>query len=169
MTLRLPTSGARISAAYAAGSRLALKKVMDATPHRPVVLISDDEPLMVSALAREARRHGLHFISDTSSEHVHELALRHRPEVIILDINQHIDGRDLLSRLKKDPNTRDCRVIVLTAIEDQFTRTLCLELGADDYETKPVDSTFMTRVARLARAAAARQSRPSQPKPPQSA
>jgi two-component system, OmpR family, response regulator AdeR len=128
---------------------------MDATPRPPIVLISDDEPLMVSALAREARRYGLHFISDTSSEHVHELARRHRPEVIILDINQPVDGRDLLSRLKKDPATRDCRVIVLSATEDQFTRTLCLELGADDYQTKPVDCTFMIRIARLARATAA--------------
>jgi two-component system, OmpR family, response regulator AdeR len=140
-----------------------------ATSRHPVILISDDEPLMVSALAREARRHGLHFISDTSSEHVHELAQRHRPDVIILDINQNIDGRDLLSRLKKDPITRDCRVIVLTAIEDQFTRTLCLELGAHDYQTKPVDSTFMIRVARLARETAAQHPRASTAKPPQSA
>jgi DNA-binding response OmpR family regulator len=126
---------------------------MESTPRLPVILISDDEPLMVSALAREARRQGLHFITDTSSEHVHDLAVRHHPEVIILDINQRIDGRDLLSRLKKDPATKNCRVIVLTAIEDQFTRALCMQLGADDYQTKPIDSTFMVRVARLARAA----------------
>jgi two-component system, OmpR family, response regulator AdeR len=142
---------------------------MEATSKHPVILISDDEPLMVSALAREARRHGLHFISDTSSEHVHELAQRHRPDVIILDINQHIDGRDLLSQLKRDPITRDCRVIMLSAVEDQFTRTLCLELGADDYQTKPVDSMFMARVARLAHAVAAQNPRASAPKPPQSA
>ena len=127
---------------------------MESAPRLPVILISDDEPLMVSALAREARRQGLHFITDTSSEHVIDLARRHRPEVIILDINQRIDGRDLLSRLKKDPATRNSRVIVLTAIEDQFTRALCLQLGADDYQTKPIDSTFMQRVARLARSAA---------------
>jgi DNA-binding response OmpR family regulator len=127
---------------------------MESAPRLPVILISDDEPLMVSALAREARRQGLHFITDTSSEHVHELARRHRPEVIILDINQRIDGRDLLSRLKRDPATSNCRVIVLTAIEDQFTRALCMKLGADEYQTKPIDSTFMQRVARLARASA---------------
>jgi CheY-like chemotaxis protein len=116
----------------------------------PVVLISDDEPLVVSALAREGKRSGLTCITDTTSERVLELARLHRPAVIILDINQHQDGRDLLARLKQDPETRDCRVIILTGVEDQYTRHVCFELGADDYEVKPVDATFMHRVARLA-------------------
>ncbi len=119
----------------------------------PTVLISDDEPLVVSALAREAKRSGLVCVSDTTSEHVLELARKHRPAVIILDINQHQDGRDLLAQLKKDPVTRDCKVIMLSGVEDQFTRHVCFELGADDYEVKPCDPTFMTRIARLAAAA----------------
>ncbi|AFE08067.1 response regulator [Corallococcus sp. AB004] len=119
----------------------------------PTVLISDDEPLVVSALAREAKRSGLVCVSDTTSEHVMELARKHRPAVIILDINQHQDGRDLLAQLKKDPVTRDCKVIMLSGVEDQFTRHVCFELGADDYEVKPCDPTFMTRIARMAAAA----------------
>ncbi|ATB43127.1 hypothetical protein CYFUS_008607 [Cystobacter fuscus] len=116
----------------------------------PVVLISDDEPLVVSALAREARRTGLTSVADTTSRHVMELARRHRPAVIILDIHQHEDGRDLLAQLKQDPQTRDCKVIILSGVEDQFTRHVCFELGADAYEVKPFDHTFMTRVARMA-------------------
>ncbi|RKG72302.1 response regulator [Corallococcus exercitus] len=119
----------------------------------PTVLISDDEPLVVSALAREAKRSGLVCVSDTTSEHVLELARKHRPAVIILDINQHQDGRDLLAQLKKDPVTRDSKVIMLSGVEDQFTRHVCFELGADDYEVKPCDPTFMARIARLAAAA----------------
>ncbi|MBU8895376.1 response regulator [Corallococcus sp. H22C18031201] len=116
----------------------------------PVILISDDEPLIVSALAREARRSGLTCVSDTTSERVLELARQHHPAVIILDINQHQDGRDLLAQLKQDPLTRDCKVIILSGVEDQFTRHVCFELGADDYEVKPFDPTFITRIARLA-------------------
>lgn len=123
----------------------------------PVVLISDDEPLVVSALAREAKRTGLTCITDTTSERVLELARQHRPAVIILDLNQHQDGRDLLAQLKADPETRDCRVIILTGVEDQYTRHVCFDLGADGYEVKPVDSTFMHRVARLAAASRAPQ------------
>ncbi len=105
---------------------------------------------MVSALVREARRSGLISVSDTTSEHVLELARKHRPAVIILDIHQNLDGRDLLAQLKKDPETRDCKVIMLSGVEDQYTRHVCFKLGADAYELKPFDQTFMTRVARLA-------------------
>ncbi|QRK09349.1 response regulator [Archangium violaceum] len=116
----------------------------------PVVLISDDEPLVVSALSREARRSGLSSVADTTSHHVLELARKYRPAVIILDIHQNQDGRDLLARLKQDPETRECKVIILSGVEDQFTRHVCFELGADAYEVKPFDHTFMTRVARMA-------------------
>jgi two-component system response regulator AdeR len=116
----------------------------------PVVLIADDEPLVVSALAREARRSGLASVADTTSERVLELARKHRPAVIILDLHQHQDGRDLLAQLKQDPDTRECKVIILSGVEDQFTRHVCFELGAEAYEVKPFDHTFMTRVARMA-------------------
>lgn len=116
----------------------------------PIVLISDDEPHVVSALAREARRSGLTSVADTTSQRVLELARQHRPAVIILDIHQHADGRDLLAQLKQDPLTRDCKVVILSGVEDQFTRHVCFQLGAEAYEVKPFDHTFMMRVARMA-------------------
>lgn len=116
---------------------------------KPVVLISDDEPMLVSALAREARRVGLEPITDTTSNVV-DVARRHHPDVILLDLRQRIDGRDLLASLKRDPATRDVKVIVLSAEEDQFMRHICLQLGADDYEVKPFDPMFLRKVARLA-------------------
>jgi len=123
-------------------------------PYTPTILIADDEPLFVSSLARLVRKAGLSFIADTTSELVLELARTRRPEVIVLDIHQHIDGRDLLSRLKKDPATRDIKVLVLTAIEDEYLRATCLELGADDVELKPFDDAIIQKIARMARAAA---------------
>jgi len=122
---------------------------MDHMLPRPMVLICDDEPNIVSVLGRQARRLGLSFISDTSSQQVFDLARTHRPAVIILDVVQSVDGRDILARLKKDPLTCDLKVIMLSAIEDQYMRQVCLELGADDYALKPFDLTFMSKVARM--------------------
>lgn len=116
----------------------------------PLVLIADDEPLVVSALAREACRSGLTSVADTTSEHVLELARKHRPAVIILDLHQRQDGRDLLAQLKQDPETRDCKVVILSGVEDQYTRHVCFKLGADAYEVKPFNPSFMPRVARMA-------------------
>lgn len=115
----------------------------------PLVLISDDEPLLVSALAREGRRSGLTCLTDTTADNVLELARQHHPAVIILDIYQRRDGRDLLAQLKQDPETRDSKVVILSAVEDQHMRHQCFELGADAYEVKPFNVTFMPRIARL--------------------
>jgi two-component system response regulator AdeR len=115
----------------------------------PTILISDDEPLLVAALMREGRRSGLDCISDTTSENVLALARQHRPAVIILDIHQPLDGRDLLAQLKQDPLTRDCKVIILSGVEDQHMRHQCFQLGAEGYEVKPFNATFMPRIARL--------------------
>jgi two-component system, OmpR family, response regulator AdeR len=117
---------------------------------RPKVLISDDEPLVVSALTREARRAGLESICDTTSERTLDLAREHQPAVIILDLAQRVDGRDILQKLKRDPATAHLKVIILSAIGDQYTRQTCLELGALDYELKPFDIRFMAKVARMA-------------------
>ena len=116
---------------------------------KPVVLISDDEPLLVAAISREAKRVGMQAVPDTTSDVV-ELARTLQPDVIILDIHQKVDGRDLLARLKRDPQTQNLKVVILSANEDQFMRHLCLQLGAEDYEVKPFDPTFIRRIARLA-------------------
>ncbi len=116
---------------------------------RLTVLISDDEPMLVAALAREARRAGLEPLIDTNSDVV-TLARQHHPDIILLDVHQRIDGRDLLVSLKRDPETSHLKVIILSAVEDQFMRRTCLELGAEDYAVKPFDPAFLNRVARIA-------------------
>jgi two-component system, OmpR family, response regulator AdeR len=120
------------------------------TMSRPTILISDDEPNIISSLSRMGRMMGLEVVGDTHGERIVELARKLKPRLIILDVNQPFDGRDVLARLKKDPETRDLRVIMLSAVEDQFTRLTCLELGAMDYALKPIDVTFLAKLARLA-------------------
>ena len=123
---------------------------MRATSNLPTILISDDEPLLVAAIAREARRAGLDPIVVTTPELLQDAAVRLQPKVIVLDIHQRIDGRDLLNRLKSDPRTELIPVLVLSGDEDQFLRHTCFELGAADYEVKPFDPVFMRKVARMA-------------------
>lgn len=116
----------------------------------PTILVSDDEPLLGNALKREARRLGIDVLVDTTSNVV-ELALEVLPDLIVLDVHQRRDGRDLLAALKRNPATRDVPVIMLSANEDQFLRHTCFELGAADYEVKPFDPAFLRKMARLMR------------------
>lgn len=116
----------------------------------PTILVSDDEPLLGFALKREARRYGIDVLIDTASRVV-ELAEEIQPDLIVLDIHQGRDGRDLLAALKRNARTRDLKVIMLSANEDQFMRHTCFELGATDYEVKPFDPAFIRKMARLVR------------------
>lgn len=63
------------------------------------------------------------------------------PDIVVLDINMpDLDGRDVLAKLKKDEETKDIPVIILSARSDQFDESLGRELGAADYITKPYSS-----------------------------
>lgn len=115
----------------------------------PVILVSDDEANIITSLGRLALRYGLEVVGDTTSRDVLALAKKLRPNVIVMDIHQPIDGRDLLAQLKKDAETKDIPVVVLSAWEDQFVRHACFDLGAVDFVVKPFDSVFMRRLARL--------------------
>jgi DNA-binding response OmpR family regulator len=117
---------------------------------RPTILVSDDEPNILSALSRMGRMMGLNVVGDTHGERIVAMARDLQPELIVLDVNQPFDGRDVLAQLKKDPATRDLPVIILSGTEDQYTRLTCLELGAFDYAVKPIDITFLTKLARVA-------------------
>ena|SRR5690349_3957240 len=122
----------------------------DEKTFRPTLLICDDDDSLARALAREAERLGMEPLVDTTSEQVEELATRRRPAVILLDVNQKQDGRDLLAQLKRSPHTRDAKVVMLSGVEDQFVRSTCIELGAEDYEVKPPGPVFMRKIARMA-------------------
>lgn len=115
---------------------------------KPVILISDDEPMLITAIGREARKLGLECLPDTTSDAV-AIAREHRPDVILLDVRQRVDGRDLLANLKKDPATKHIPVVMLSGVEDQFMRRVCLELGAEDYAIKPFDPSFLNKLSRI--------------------
>jgi len=118
-------------------------------PYRPTLLISDSDSHVAWGLAREAEQLGFEPIVDTNNENLEELARVHRPAVILLDLQQKRDGRDQLALLKKDANTREAKVVMLTGVDDPFVRRTCLELGAEDVELMPPGPIFMKRVARM--------------------
>jgi CheY-like chemotaxis protein len=135
----------------------------------PTLLIADDEALLVASLARLARRAGLECITGVAAEDVVSVARTRHPAVIVLDVNQSTDGRDILAELKRDPETRDIPVMVLSGLDDQYIRHQCLALGAEDYVAKPIDPLFIPRIARLAGLSPDVSAYAYEPKPPRRA
>ena len=113
-------------------------KTAQANSDRQRVLVVEDEPDIAALVAYQLTRAG--FKVETSLDGVEALRAVNRevPDLIILDrMLPGISGDEVLGRLKDDAETKDIPVLVLTAKKEQEERIAGLELGADDYLTKP--------------------------------
>ncbi len=105
-----------------------------AESQRPTVLIVDDEENIRDAIAFTLRREGFDILAAATGHEAIELA-RLNPDVVVLDIMlPGIDGLEVLRRLRADSNVP---VLMLSAKGDEIDRVVGLEIGADDYITKP--------------------------------
>lgn len=101
---------------------------------RPTVLVVDDEANIRDAIAFSLRREGFDVLIATTGPEGVELAQRN-PDVILLDIMlPGIDGLEVLRRVRATSNVP---VLMLSAKGDEIDRVVGLEIGADDYITKP--------------------------------
>ncbi|MCM0759549.1 MULTISPECIES: response regulator transcription factor [Sporomusa] len=99
------------------------------------VLLVDDDAKLVKLLKIYFEKDG--FIAYTAADGIDALmAVRdHRPDILVLDLMMPgIDGWEVCRRLRKD---NDIPIIMLTARDEESDRLVGLELGADDYVTKP--------------------------------
>ena len=110
------------------------------------VTVIDDEKALVKIVKDflEPRNFQVSFAYDGRSGL--DIVKKEKPDVVILDISMPVvDGRDLLVSLKKDSNTKNIPVIVLTGKEDKYDRSYILELGAYEFIPKPFDGQVLLR------------------------
>ncbi|MEV7214436.1 response regulator transcription factor [Kitasatospora cineracea] len=110
-----------------------------AEPPEPArVLVVDDDPTVGEVVAGYLTRAGHLVDRAEDGQHGLDLAERHRPDLLVLDLMlPGLDGLEVLRRLRARPDRPDLPVVLLTAKGDEADRILGLELGADDYVTKP--------------------------------
>lgn len=102
------------------------------------ILIVDDEKDIVKMLDYNLKKEGFRTISCYNGEEALSLAVREHPDLIILDLMlPEVDGLEVCKTLKKDSSTSAIPIIMLTAKTQEADKILGLELGADDYITKP--------------------------------
>jgi len=101
------------------------------------ILIVDDDALMRRSLAFNLEQAGYHAITAESAETALSQVRLERPDLVLLDISLPVmDGLDAMRQLK---DQFDLPVIFLTARRRELDEALGLELGGDDYITKPFD------------------------------
>ena len=104
------------------------------------VLVIDDDPVILELLRVNFEIEGFDVICATDGEEGLQRAHEHKPDVVISDIMMpRRDGLQLLGDLKKHPQTEDLPVILLSAKAQKAEVQQGLDLGADDYITKPFD------------------------------
>jgi two-component system alkaline phosphatase synthesis response regulator PhoP len=102
------------------------------------ILIVDDEEDILELLRFNLTREGYRVIPATTGEETLRLANTEAPDLILLDLMlPGIDGLAVAKRLKNEDKTRDIPIIMLTAKGEEADIVTGLELGADDYITKP--------------------------------
>lgn len=100
------------------------------------VLIVDDEPSIVTLLTFNLEKEGYHVTSANDGLVGYELALNESFDFLILDIMlPRLDGMEITKRLRQEKVQTP--ILLLTAKDDTIDRILGLEIGADDYLTKP--------------------------------
>ncbi len=101
------------------------------------VLAIEDEESIRDILVYSLRREGFHVKAATTGEEGMELLERFAPDVLLLDVNlPDADGFDLCKRVSSNMRIP---ILLLTARHDLVDKVLGLELGADDYMTKPFE------------------------------
>jgi len=101
----------------------------------PRILVVDDEPQIVDLLRSYLRREGFDVDEAGDGEAALAACARRRPDLVVLDLMlPKVDGREVCRRIRETSQTP---IIMLTARDEETDKLLGLELGADDYITKP--------------------------------
>ncbi|HOE69362.1 MAG TPA: response regulator transcription factor [Candidatus Omnitrophota bacterium] len=102
------------------------------------ILIIEDEKNIVELVKFNLEREGFRVLAASRGNTGLEMAIREKPALLILDLMlPEITGIEICKILRQDPKTKALPIVMLTAKGTEADKVLGLELGADDYITKP--------------------------------
>lgn len=119
------------------------------------ILVVDDEEVLVETIAYNLEQAGYQVMTVADGMSALEAARRETPDLIILDIMlPGMDGLEVCRQLRREDSMATVPIIMLTAKGDEIDKVVGLEVGADDYVTKPFGRReLLARVRALLRRA----------------
>jgi PleD family two-component response regulator len=114
--------------------------IPDPTPRTSseLILVADDDPFNLKLLTELCESAGYRVRTAADGPSVLDKVARERPDLVLLDVSMPgLDGFEVCRVLKSDPQLRSIAIVIVTAMQDVDARLRGLELGADDYVTKP--------------------------------
>ena len=121
--------------------------------NRPILVV-EDEQAIANLVAFHLQQNGFETVVAGDGRHAMDFLMRQLPALVILDLMlPDMDGLDILAKLRARPETAHLPVILLTARAEEEDRVRGLEVGADDYVTKPFSPReLVLRVKKLLKA-----------------
>ncbi|MEW5796712.1 MAG: response regulator [Candidatus Zixiibacteriota bacterium] len=118
---------------------------------RETILIIEDEPDLVDLVVFNLEREGFHVVAARSGEDGLKLAAARRPAAILLDLMlPGLSGLDTCRLLRSNEQTSRIPIIMMTARSEEIDIVTGLEVGADDYVTKPFSPRVLVARVRAA-------------------
>jgi len=108
------------------------------------ILVVDDEDRVREMIEFRLSMYGYEVIQAANGQEALASAVEHEPDLVLLDIMmEEQDGFKVCSRLKKNENTKDIPIVMLTAKAEAKDVMRAFECGADDYIVKPYEPTVL--------------------------
>jgi two-component system KDP operon response regulator KdpE len=115
---------------------------------KPLVLVVDDEPQIRRLLTVTLEANGYRVLTAVSGQEGLVLAAQHRPAVMILDLGlPDLSGQEVLLRFRE---WSEAAVLILSVQDDEAGKVAALDAGADDYVTKPFNTSELLARLRVA-------------------
>ncbi|MCA9394321.1 MAG: response regulator [Candidatus Omnitrophica bacterium] len=119
---------------------------MNAKTSQTRVLIVDDEPVEVALLARVLEREGYAVSRADRADRGLQLAMDNKPDLIILDVMMPlINGFNFCQLIKNEEECRDIKIVMVTARDELEDIEIGMQMGADAYLTKPINTQELLR------------------------
>lgn len=102
------------------------------------ILVVDDESVLLETISFNLEQAGYEVVTASDGGSALEVARRETPDLILLDVMlPGMDGLEVCRQLRREPATATVPIVMLTARGDEIDKVVGLEVGADDYVTKP--------------------------------
>jgi CheY-like chemotaxis protein len=120
------------------------------TGSRRTILIIDDQPFFINMQQAMLKQQGYQVLSSTSGPEGLKLAKKHKPDLILLDIEMPgMDGFAVCEQLRKDQELREIPVIILTGTQDPKLNEKAFRVGAVVTVLKSVAGERLTNMIRI--------------------
>ena len=103
----------------------------------PKILLAEDDPLLIDIYSTKLTEKGFDVVVANSGNKVFDMLCKEKPALILLDIVlPHMYGWEVLEQIKKDPSTKDTKVIILSNLGQKEEIDKGMQLGAEKYLIK---------------------------------